>query len=347
MAVRDGAHLGERRGRHGGKVALAPSAGAARVGAGEQQQVGDQAAHAARRAERRSDHLALLAAPLGRLQPLLEQLQVGEDAGQRGAQLVRGVGDELALRLHHLLRLRAGRVELAEHLVQGAGQLADLVVRPRIGDPERGVSRGGDLPRPGGERRDRPHRAPGDRDSGQGRQQGAAEHAARQEQPEPVDGRLQAVGAAAVLDVHVAKCERGSRGDAHRAYVRDGVRLGWPEARGPGGALLADEDVWSDHANCGVLDERRLAAKPAPRLAGEGILGDGDLSRQPGSVVAKLVVEAALEAVRRQPPHHDREDDQDDQRQGGRDRRQPPANRPALRRQRREEALKPLHPEPP
>ncbi len=105
-----------------------------------------------RRAERRTDHLAFLAAPLGRLQPLLEQLQVGEDAGQRGAQLVRGVGDELALRLHHLLRLRAGRVELAEHLLQGAGQLADLVVGPRIGDPERGVSRGGDLPRPCGER---------------------------------------------------------------------------------------------------------------------------------------------------------------------------------------------------
>ena len=106
---------------------------AAGVGAGEQQQVGDQTAHAARGPERRGDHLALLGPRLAALEPLLEQLEVGEDAGQRGAQLVRGVGDELALGLHHLLGLGAGRVELAKHLVERAGELGDLVVGLGLG----------------------------------------------------------------------------------------------------------------------------------------------------------------------------------------------------------------------
>jgi hypothetical protein len=66
--------------------------GAAGVGAREQQQVGDEPAHPARGAQRGGGGLALLA-----LELLLEQLEVGQHGGQRRAQLVRGVGDELAL----------------------------------------------------------------------------------------------------------------------------------------------------------------------------------------------------------------------------------------------------------
>ena len=46
---------------------------------------------------------------------------------------MRGVGDELALRLDHLLGLGARGVELAEHLLQRPRQLADLVVALGLG----------------------------------------------------------------------------------------------------------------------------------------------------------------------------------------------------------------------
>ena len=71
--------------------------------AGEQQQVGDQAPHPLRRAQRRLGRLAV-----GALQRVDQQLEVGEHAGQRRAQLVRGVGDERALALERRLGLVAG-----------------------------------------------------------------------------------------------------------------------------------------------------------------------------------------------------------------------------------------------
>ena len=67
------------------------------VGAREQQQVADEPAHPLRRAQRRAGDLGRGARRAVRrpVELLLEQLEVGEDAGQRRAQLVRGVGDEL------------------------------------------------------------------------------------------------------------------------------------------------------------------------------------------------------------------------------------------------------------
>jgi hypothetical protein len=56
---------------------------AAGVGPGQQQQVGHQPAHPARRAQRGLGHLAPLAVQLG-----LEQLEVRQDAGERRAELV-------------------------------------------------------------------------------------------------------------------------------------------------------------------------------------------------------------------------------------------------------------------
>ena len=98
-----GGRLGDaRRPRSTGSC----GARAAGVGAREQQQVGDEAAHAARGAQRGGGGLALLAVEL-----LLEQLEVGEHARQRRAQLVRGVGDELALARQRGLGLGARGVE--------------------------------------------------------------------------------------------------------------------------------------------------------------------------------------------------------------------------------------------
>ena len=98
------------------------------VGARQQQQVGDQPAHPLGGAQRRAGRLALVA-----VQRLGEQLEVGEHAGQRRAQLVRGVGHEVALAREHRLGLAAGRVELAEHPLQRARELRDLVVGLRLG----------------------------------------------------------------------------------------------------------------------------------------------------------------------------------------------------------------------
>jgi hypothetical protein len=68
--------------------------------------------------------------------------------GERGTQLVGGVGDELPLGQDEAL-------EPAEQVVEGVAQLLQLVVRPRQGEAP--VQTGGrDLPRSG---RDRPHRA--------------------------------------------------------------------------------------------------------------------------------------------------------------------------------------------
>ena len=105
---------------------------------GEQQQVGDQPAHSPRGAERPGDDLLVLGVGAAGGEAGLEQLEVREDAGQRGAQLMRGVGDEVALRLDHLLGLRAGGVELAKHLVERACELGDLVVGLGLGQAQRG-----------------------------------------------------------------------------------------------------------------------------------------------------------------------------------------------------------------
>ena len=99
----------------------------------------------------------------------------------------RGVGDELALALDRALGLGPGGVELAQHLVEGAGELGDLVVALRLGDPAGGVAGGGDVAGRRGQRGDRPHRAVGDRHPGEAGEQRADRDAAAEEEPEPAD----------------------------------------------------------------------------------------------------------------------------------------------------------------
>ena len=78
-----------------------------------------------RREERSAEAAASRCSPSS---VLLEQLEVGEHRRQRRAQLVRGVGDELALAVQRRLRLAARVVERREHRLQRAGQLGDLVL---------------------------------------------------------------------------------------------------------------------------------------------------------------------------------------------------------------------------
>ena len=75
-----------------------------------------------------------------------EQLGVAADRGQRRAQLVRGVGEELAQALLAGLALGERLLEALEHRVQREAEPADLGARRRRADAAREVA-GGDLAR--------------------------------------------------------------------------------------------------------------------------------------------------------------------------------------------------------
>ena len=107
--------------------------GARLVAAGELDQVADE----------RAELLALLddvgeqaPAILGLELDLLEQdLDVGAQARHRRAQLVRGVGDELALGADGLVERLARGLQAVEHRVEVGGELADLVVGVDVDAP--------------------------------------------------------------------------------------------------------------------------------------------------------------------------------------------------------------------
>jgi hypothetical protein len=109
------------------------------VEAGQQQQVLDQQAHPGRLvldATHQAVQLAWLAGS-----PLPVQLGEAPDGGQRGSQLVAGVGDEAA---HPLLGAAGGglgggagaegRLNLGQHAVEGPPQPAHLGARVTLGD---------------------------------------------------------------------------------------------------------------------------------------------------------------------------------------------------------------------
>ena len=181
----EGAELGGGVEHHLRQIDRLARGGAADVAAREQQQVGDQPAHAPRGAQRRARRVALVA-----VQRFRQQLEVGEHARQRRAQLVRGVGDEAALAVEHRLGLGVGVVERLQHPLQRAGELGDLVVGLGLGDRGAGVLRAGDLRRGRGERRDRLHRAAGDRRPASSASAGAGERAEHQQQLDARDRRL-------------------------------------------------------------------------------------------------------------------------------------------------------------
>ena len=78
---------------------------------------------------------------------------------------MRGVGHEAPLRIQRLLELAIARLELGQHVVEGDGQLADLVRRPVVLDAAAEVALGADGLR-------------GLRDAVDGAQRGAGQHPA-------------------------------------------------------------------------------------------------------------------------------------------------------------------------
>ena len=147
-----------------------------RIRARQQQQVTDQPAHSPSRTQRRLGRLRLLAVEL-----LGEQVEVRQHARQRRPQLVRGVGDELALAIEHRLGIRLGSVERRQHALQRVRQLGDLVFGLGVGEAKPRITGAADLPRRRGQLLDRRHRPLGHEQAGQQRQYGAAEHSEQQE----------------------------------------------------------------------------------------------------------------------------------------------------------------------
>ena len=152
-----------------GEIAPAPRAGAAGVGAREQQQVGDQAAHPPRRAERRR-----------RRSPARRGRRRGRRGSPRAARGWRGCWSAAcAARARRRRRTRAApgsspRSPSGPRRARAASARAcGPARRPRrrspARDPPRGVAGGRDLARGRGQRRDRAHRAPGDRQPGERR----------------------------------------------------------------------------------------------------------------------------------------------------------------------------------
>ena len=76
-----------------------------------------------------------------------------------------------------------GLAELAEHVLEGVGQVGDLVVGARLGQRDVRVPRPRHLARGAGEPGDRAHRAAGHQQAAEEREQRAAEHAEGQEEP--------------------------------------------------------------------------------------------------------------------------------------------------------------------
>jgi len=94
------------------------------VQAGEQQQVVDQRGHPDRLGLDPADRVG---DPLGdRLLFTAGQLRIPSDRGERGAQLVARVGDELAYPFLALLTPVEGVVDVVEHLVERGADLTDL-----------------------------------------------------------------------------------------------------------------------------------------------------------------------------------------------------------------------------
>ena len=123
-----------------------PLDGPGLVEPGQQQQVLDQCLHAGRLLlDAAHDHRQVDPGRVARSLAEAEQLGEALDRGERRAQLVRGVGQELAEPVLGPVALGEGRLDLVEHRVEGQAELADLAAAFAGGDPLGEVA-GGDGP---------------------------------------------------------------------------------------------------------------------------------------------------------------------------------------------------------
>jgi hypothetical protein len=296
------------------------------VGASEQQQVGHQPAHPLGGAQRRAGRVAEVAGQLAGLGSVGEQLEVRQHARQRRSQLVRGVGDELALAGEHRFRLPTRGVELAEHAVERAGQLGDLIVGGRLRQAARGVARAGDLGGGSGQLGDRRHRPARDCHPGEQGEAGPCQHSEKQEQLDAPDGVLGVGHAAAVLDDHpadrlaVGQAHDGGNADHAIALDRRLRQARRSQRRRIGGRLRDDAFADREDPDHAVVGSGGEVAQP--RFDPERVDRDDELGGKLFGNVRHLAIEVGADAVHRQRADRDREGAEDDEGQKRRDARQ-------------------------
>ena len=140
MLVVDEASPVDRLSHHLDQVDRGPLEWAAVVEAGQQQQVVDEHAHAdGLLLDVPHDPGQVFGAVIG---TPAKQLGVAPDGGERRAQLVGGVGDEPAQAVLGRVALTEGRLDLAEHGVEGDPEAAHLGTRIGLGHPTGQVARG-------------------------------------------------------------------------------------------------------------------------------------------------------------------------------------------------------------
>jgi hypothetical protein len=189
------------------------------LAAGQLHGVGDQAGQVVDAGEHRGDQpVAVL--PVQQLY-LAQHLDVGAQRGQRGAQLVRGVGDQLALAV-------GGVLHGAEHRVEADREPAELVpVGPLARfDPVRQVAGPGDPLGRVGQRADRPQRGPGDPPAQAARQQDAGQAGGEQLEAQVAELVLDLGRRQRHLDRVALAHRRGDKAHVDALEVDRAVRLG-------------------------------------------------------------------------------------------------------------------------
>ena len=211
-----------------------------------------------------------------------EQLEVGQHAGQRRAQLVRGVGDELALAREGGLALLARALQRLEHLVERARQLGDLVVG--VGDRARarlGRACARSRARSRSAARSAPARgAPAPAPAEQRQQRAAAARRRRRNSRTRSTRRLEVGHLARVLDVDVGEAGRSWSVSASSASRRGSRRRVAARAAMPSGR------------SSGAPRSARRICPPGANDADDGVVRARRRSREVGLGMSRVAVRA-------------------------------------------------------
>ena len=229
---------------------------------------------------------------------LLQDLDVRAQAGHGGAQLVRRVGHELALRVHGRVERAHRSLQRIEHLVEAARQPSELVVARWLDAPAE-IAGQRDVLGGVGETLQRLHRGARDQAPEHGGERDAADHQQREDQPQAgkqaVDfgerlGELHGVPVAQRLGQHAQVDAVDARVAQERLAAVRRQRARARVHRQRHCFRRADEDraVGVDHllvaahlvGTRGQAAEDVAAARARPR----GRLGVGRAHRSPGSI---------------------------------------------------------------
>ncbi len=282
---------------------------------------------------------------------LLQDLDVRAQAGDRRAQLVRGVGDELALRVHGVVERAHGVLERVEHRVEAAGEPPELVFAGGLDAPAE-VARDGDVLGGVGEALERLYGGAGDEPPEQRGERDAADDEQREDQAQAAEqavdfgqrlGELHDVPLAERLGEHaqVDAVDGGVAQERLAAVGGERARAGVDRQRDARGGAFDDRALGVDDllvaahlvgAGGEAAEEvagvraGEQARAPAERGAAEafGLDLPHEAAARAGAM-AQLAVDLAVELVGGEHVGEDRREHDGDRDGGGRDDRDAPA----------------------